>query len=191
MTSELAASSSSVSPDGQTLAFYAPGPTTSMVIWVVPLEGERKPEPFLQTRFTEAAPMFSPDGRWLAYSSNESGRNEVYVQPFPGPGGKWLISAEGGREPAWARNGRELFYRNGNKMMAVDITTEPTFRAGTRRMLFERPNYVSGTRADYDISPDGQRFLMLKASEQQEVALTQIHVVLNWFEELRAVTSDE
>ena len=97
-----------------------------------------------------------------------------------------MISAEGGGEPVWARNCRELFYRNGDKMMAVPITTQPAFRAGTPRMLFEEPNYIGGgTRADYDVSPDGQRFLMLKATEQQEAALNQIHVVLNWFEELK------
>jgi len=108
------------------------------------------------------------------------------VQPFPGPGGKWLISSEGGIAPVWARNGRELFYRNGPAMMAVDITTQPVFRAGTPRRLFEGPNYPTGTgRADYDISPDGERFLMLKEEQQQQGALTQIHVVLNWFEELR------
>ena len=194
MTSEFAALSSSVSPDGQTMAFYASSPSTGNDIWTVPLEGDPstgsgragEPKPFLQTRFSEVAPMFSPDGRWLVYSSGESGRSEIYVQPFPGSGGKWLISSEGGIAPVWARNGRELFYFNGNKMMAVDITTQPTFRAGTPQMLFEELNYVGGgTRADYDVSPNGQRFLMLKRSEQQEVALTQIHVVLNWFEELK------
>src|SRR5437762_6529613 len=80
---------------------------------------------------------FSPDGRWLAYASNETGRYEVYVQPFPGPGGKWQISTEGGREPAWARSARELFYRNGGKMMVADVLTQPTFTAARPRMLFE------------------------------------------------------
>ena len=190
-TSEFVPESASVSPDGQTLAYSEDRPGTGRDIWVVPLQGERKPRPFLQSRFTEVAPTFSPDGRWLAYVSGESGRNEVYVQPFPGPGGKWLISTEGGADPVWARNGRELFYRNGDKMMAVDIQTQPAFKAGTPRMLFERPAYTSGVglagtrRADYDISPDGQRFLVIKQPEQQETALTQINVVLNWFEELK------
>ena len=133
--------------------------------------------------------MFSPDGQRIAYVSNESGRTEVYVQPYPGPGGKWQISTDGGSQPVWARNGRELFYLNGAKMMVVEIATQPTFRPGTPRMLFERPEMQTGAqpgaRADYDVSPDGQRFLMLKAAEQQQSALTQIHVVLNWFEELR------
>ena len=100
---------------------------------MLPLEGERQPQPFLRTPFDEFAPMFSPDGRWLAYLSDESGRLEVYVQPYPGPGGKWQISTEGGAEPVWARDGQELFYRsiNGDRMMAVEITTDPTFSAAT------------------------------------------------------------
>jgi Tol biopolymer transport system component len=135
--------------------------------------------------FTEGAAQFSPDGRWLAYVSDESGRPETYVQPYPGPGGKWLISTEGGTEPIWNRNGRELFYRNGNKMMAVDVAAQPVFSAGTPRTLFERQYSLTPfpqTGARYDVSPDGQRFLMEKQSEQ---VLTQINVVLNWFEELR------
>ena len=106
------------------------------------------------------------------------------MQPFPGPGGKWQISTEGGRELIWARNG-EIFYRSGNKMMAVDITTQPTFSAGKPRILFER-QYLSQpfpqTTPLYDVSSDGQRFLMVKQGEQ---APTQISVVLNWLEDLK------
>jgi len=147
---------------------------------------DRKAQPFLQTPFNESVPRFSPDGRWLAYISNESGRYEVYVQPYPGPGGKWQISTDGGTEPVWNRNGRELFYRSGDKMMAVDIATQPSFVAGKPRMLFQG-QYVptNGTFPFYDVSPDGQRFLMLKPSEQSGAAPTQINVVLNWFEELK------
>jgi eukaryotic-like serine/threonine-protein kinase len=145
----------------------------------------RKAEPFLQTPFNEGAARFSPDGRWLAYVSDESGGFEIYVQPYPGPGGKWQISTGGGSEPVWNPNGRELFYRSGDKMMAVDITTQLSFAAGKPRMLFdghyEPPPFPI---ANYDVSPDGQRFLMLKPSEQ-EAAPTQINVVLNWFEELK------
>ena len=150
------------------------------------LEGEREAQPFLQTPFEEGGAVFSPDGRWLAYVSNESGRYEIYVQPFPGPGGKWQISTEGGREPVWARNGRELFYRNSNQMMAVEITTEPTFSAGSPRLLFEGA-FMSGTvfLPYYDVTPDGQRFVMLKPVESETSAPTQINVVLNWFEELK------
>jgi serine/threonine-protein kinase len=150
----------------------------------------RKAQPFLQTPFNESAPRFSPDGRWLAYISDESGRYEIYVQPYPGPGGKWQISTEGGTEPAWNPNGRELFYRTGDKMMAVDIATKPGFTVGKPRMLFEGQYEVTpGAFPSYDVSSDGQRFLMLKSSESAQAAPTQINVVLNWSEELKQKVS--
>jgi eukaryotic-like serine/threonine-protein kinase len=173
------------SPDGQLLAFMENSPTTGYDIWVLRLT-DRKAQPFLRTPFNESVPRFSPDGRWLAYISNESGRYEVYVQPYPGPDGKWQISTEGGTEPAWNSNGRELFYRSGDKMMAVDIATQPSFTAGKPRVLF-KGQYVPtpATSPNYDVSRDGQRFLMLKPNEQEASAPTQINVVLNWFEELK------
>jgi serine/threonine-protein kinase len=174
------------SPDGQLLAFVEVNPTTGYDIWVLQLS-DRKAQPFLRTPFNESVPRFSPDGRWLAYVSNESGRWEVYVLAYPGPGGKWQISTEGGTEPVWNSNGRELFYRSGDKMMAVDIATQPSFTAGKPRVLFEgRYNPAPGTTPNYDVSPDGQRFLMVKPSKASEAAApTQINVVLNWFEELK------
>jgi serine/threonine protein kinase/Tol biopolymer transport system component len=184
---------SSWSPDGQLLAFFEVNPNTQRDIWVLRMgdtsggSGQvRKAQPFLRTQFDEAVPRFSPDGRWLAYISNASSRYEIYVQPYPGPGGKWQISTEGGTEPVWNRNGRELFYRSGNKMMAVDIATQPSFSAGKPRMLFEgRYELAPFPSSNYDVSPDGQRFLMIKTSEQAQAARTQINVVLNWFEELK------
>ena len=174
----------SFSPDGQLLAFIEINPATGYDIWVLRLS-DRKAQPFLRTPFNESVPRFSPDGRWLAYISDESGRLEVYVQPYPGPGGKWQISTEGGTEPVWNPNGRELFYRSGDKMMAVDIATQPSFTAGKPRMLFEGPYEPTwATNPNYDVSADGQRFLMVKASEQEQ-ASTQINVVQNWFEELK------
>ena len=179
-TSDRTQVASSWSPDGQTLSFEETSAGTGFDLWVFRL-GDRKFQPFLQTRFNEIAPRFSPDGRWLAYASDESGRFEIYVQPYPGPGGKWQISTEGGREPVWARNG-ELFYRNGEKTMVVETTTRPTFSAGNPKVLFEGryANYQS--LPDYDVTPDGQRFLFLKAGEE---ARSEINVVLNWQEELR------
>ena len=185
-----------LSPDGKWLAFndYGPDTATAADLWLLPLKGDprqaggeaRKPRLFLQTAYNERAAVFSPDGRWLAYVSDESRREEVYVQPFPVPGGKWQISTEGGREPAWARNGRELFFRNGTKMMAVEVTTQPNFAASTPRMLFEgRFEFRPQPRANYDVSPDGQRFLMVKTSDQQQDGVRQLVVVLNWFEELK------
>ena len=173
------------SPDGQVLAFIEVNPTTGRDIWMLRM-GDRKAQPFLRTPATESAPRFSPNGRWLAYVSNESGRFEIYVQPYPGPGEKWQISTEGGTEPVWNPNGRELFFRNGDKMMAADVTTQPSFSAGKPRMLFEEQfEPAPATFPNYDVSPDGQRFLMLKLVEQAEAAPTQINVVLNWFEELK------
>jgi serine/threonine protein kinase len=183
-TSPTQQSPSSWSPDGQLLAFTDINPSTGRDILVLHLS-DKKAQPFLTTPFVEGAPEFSPDGRWMAYVSDESGRFEVYVQPYPGPGGKWQISTDGGAEPVWNRNGRELFFRSGAKMMAVDITTQPAFSAGTPRMLFDK-QYVSTSAPQtfryFDVSPDGQRFLMVKQGEQ---APTQISVVLNWPEDLK------
>jgi hypothetical protein len=107
------------------------------------------------------------------------------VQPYAGPGGKWQVSTEGGTEPTWNRNGHEIFYRNGPEMMAVDISTQASFTAGRPKKLFEAPyQSLAATTPSYSVSPDGQRFLMLKAPQQQE-SLTQINIVQNWFEELK------
>ncbi len=190
-TSEFRQNPGSWSPDWQFLVFYQRPATgsspTARDIWILPLEGERKPQSILQTQFNELAPVFSPDGRWLGYVSDESGRNEIYVRSFPKvEEGKWQISTDGGVEPRWAANGPELFYRtgSGDQMMAVDITTGPTFRAGSPRLLFEG-SYESGVvgTALYDVTPDGQRFVMVQA--QQGAAQAQINFTLNWFEELK------
>jgi Tol biopolymer transport system component len=122
----------------------------------------------------------------MAYVSDESGRWEIYVQPFPGPGGKSQISTDGGREPAWNSNGREIFYRSGARMMAVDVTLQPSFSAGRPRVLFEGPyRPTNASIPGYDVSPDGQRFLMVKQDVPATSAATEINVVLNWFEELK------
>ncbi|MBI4442774.1 MAG: PD40 domain-containing protein [Acidobacteria bacterium] len=171
------------SPDGKHLLFFEHHPTNGFDIWVLPMEGDRKPLPFLQTPAREQMPAFSPDGGWLAYVSDESGQSEVYVLPFPGPGEKRQLSVEGGVQPRWARSGRELFYRNGRKMMVVDVQIEPTFHAGKPRLLFEGNYWLQIDLTDYDVTADGQRFLMLKPSERPPA--TQVNVVLNWFEDLK------
>ena len=175
---------SAFSSDGQLLTFVEIDPTSGYDVWVLRLS-DGKAQPFLRTPGYESAPRFSTDGHWLAYVSDESGRFEIYVQPYPGPGGKYQISTDGGTEPVWNPKGKELFYRSGNKMMAVDITTQPGFSVGKPKMLFQGP-YVPtlGTLPFYDVSPDGERFLMLKPTEQT-ASLTQIVVVQNWFEELK------
>ena len=172
----------SFSPDGRALAFTQGGD-----IWILPLEGDRKPRPFLQTQFQEGNAHFSPDGRWLAYESVETGRKEVYVQPYPGPGGKWQISTEGGFEPLWARSGRELFYRSGNKVMVVAVETGAPFTVSKPKMLFEGRYVLSpGFYPYWDIHPDGQRFAMIQAPEETGAAATiTVHVVLDWFEDLK------
>jgi Tol biopolymer transport system component len=179
------------SPDGQLLTYQENDPQTSRDIWVLRMT-DRKAEPFLKTQFTEGAQSFSPDGRWMVYVSDESGRPEVYVQPYPGPGGKYQISTDGGLEPRWNPNGRELFYRSGNRMMAVDVSLQPGFTAGKPRVLFEGQYFTSVfplTGVSYDVSRDGQRFLMVKEFAVQEpgqsAAPVQLNVVLNWFEELK------
>jgi serine/threonine-protein kinase len=174
----------SFSPDGQLLAYIEMNLTTGYDIWVLRLS-DHKAQPFLRTTFNESAPAFSPDGHWLAYVSDESGRWEAYMQPYPGPGGKYQLSTEGGTEPVWNPNGKELFYRSADKMMAVDITTQPSISVGKPRTLFKGPYMPTpATMPYYDVSPDGKRFLMIKPSEES-TALTQIVVVENWFEELK------
>ena len=113
-------------------------------------------------------------------SIGETGRRQVYVSPFPGPGGNFMISTDGGSFPRWSHSGRELFYRKGDKMMAVDVQTNPEFRAGAPKLLFEKRYAIA-----YDVDADGKRFLMIKPPAAQEAAVGQLTIVLNWFEELR------
>ncbi len=170
----------SVSPDGKLVIGY----NSTGGLWVMPLpegsSGGAKLQSFLDSRSQKVDPAFSPDGHWVAYRSDETGNREIYVAPYPGPGGKFLISTEGGASPRWSHDGRELFYRNGGKMMAVDVQTSPMFRAGTPKMLFQG-NYANS----YDVAPDGKRFLMIKPPAALQAPTDQVTVVLNWFEELR------
>ena len=173
----------SFSPDGRLLAFSELDPTTRADIWLLPVAGERKAQQYLGGIIGGMTlPVFSPDGHWIAYESGETGRSEVYVRPFPGQGGKWQVSTDGGGHPLWARNGREIFYRNGNKLMAVAVETKPAFKPDTPRLVFERAYWQAGH--DYDVTPDGQHFIMIKRNEQQAAPL-QVNVVVNWFEELK------
>ena len=174
------------SPDGTVLAFVSVSPTTLQDIRVLRADRRDASEPFLETQFREGGPVFSPDGQWIAYVSDESGRFEVYVRPFPGPGEKWPISVGGGNEPVWPRNGHQLFYRAGDAMMAVDVETRPAFSAGKPRKLFEGAYERSlALWPNFDASPDGQQLLMVKP-ENPSPAASHINVVLNWVEELTA-----
>ena len=173
-------------PDGSVLAFTETGPDTGLDIWTLSLQGEREPEPFLRSVFHEDGAVFSPDGGWIAYQSDEPGRYEVYVQPYPGPRPKVQVSDDGGWSPLWSRDGRELFYHNGDALMVVAVESGPTFTAATPQVLFEgRYRWVFDPGSpEYDVSADGQRFLMAKPREQ-EAHITHLNLVLNWFEELK------
>jgi serine/threonine-protein kinase len=164
-----------------TLAFTERKASGERDIWI--LESEGDPTPFLITPSDEWAPTFAPNGRLLAYASDESGRAEVYVQPYPGPGQKWLISTDGGTDPVWAPGGRELFYRLGNHIMAVPIQQTPVFAAGTPKPLFDGTFEFSDLNRNFDVSPDGQRFLMIRSDTAE--APSELRFVLNWAEQLR------
>ena len=180
---------SSISRDNA-LLFDQTSPDTGRDIWKVRLDGGRVAEPLFKTGFNEGRPKLSPDGHWFAYVSDESGRDEVYVRPFPTAGGKFPISTGGGSEPVWSRDRRELFYRNGDKMMAATITIGSTLVVGAPRLLFEGHYEASDTGAGgYDVTSD-RRFLMIESISPQR-PVTHITVVLNWFEELkRTIASD-
>lgn len=161
---------------------------TTADLWVLPLFGEQKPFPFLQTEFIEGWARFSPDGKWIAYSSNESGAWQVYVQSFPASGGKWMISTEGGAQPQWRADGKELFYISSNrKLMAVDVKGNgPTFEAGVPKALFDlrvQTPALPGPRNFYIAAADGKRFLVTSVSEER--ITTPTTVVMNWTADLK------
>jgi serine/threonine-protein kinase len=184
----------SFSPDGKFLTFDQKDPQMADDAWVLPIGDPANPRPIGKTRSGEGAAKFSPDGRWIAYSSDESGKPEIYVQRFPGLGGKLQISSNGGTDPVWKRSGGELFYRSDNKMMAVSvITTGPEFQASAAKQLWEG-KYSPGSgascgmpgvsSANYDVTADGERFLMVR--EDEFIISKRVEVVLNWAEEVKA-----
>ena len=198
-TSARSQTPSSWSPDGTTLAFVEEGDSTGtgffqFDIWALSI-GDRKTRPLIHTAANEMTPEFSPDGRWLAYVSNESGRSEVYVQPYPGPGGRHLISTNGGEQPAWSQNGRELFYVQGGglnsgssarTLMSVKVATAPAFQAGTPEPMFENTDLRTNWGRNYDVAPDGRRFLLtLNKEAPTNLAPAQMIFVQHWFEELK------
>jgi hypothetical protein len=152
-------------------------------IVMLPLDGTPSPTPFRQERANQGA--FSPDGRWFAYASQESGQVNVYARPYPRVGAAIQISTAGGQEPVWARSGRELFFRRGDAMMAVDIGSGHgnTLLVGTPRQLFAGNYAQGGTRVGYDVTLDGRRFLMTKRSGAKDDP-SRFNVVLTWFDEL-------
>ncbi|MDO8679358.1 MAG: hypothetical protein Q7R30_12455 [Acidobacteriota bacterium] len=184
-------------PSGKFLAFDEQTTQTSWDLMILPLEGDDasgwkpgKPSVFLNTPFAESEPMFSPDGRWLAYQSNESGRNEVYVRPFSGPGGvgKWQISIGGGFSPMWSRTKHELFYgtTNGQIMVAAFTVEADSFRAEKPQPWSDGRFVVRGLNRMFDLHPDGERFAL---TAQTQVGAKQDKVVFlfNFFDELRRI----
>jgi hypothetical protein len=169
---------SSWSRDGRFLLYMGSGPGTGNDLLVLPLTGDRKPFPFLQTPFTEMFGQFSPDGRWVAYVSDESRRQDVYIAPFPGPGGKWLVSTGGGTQPRWRADGLEVFYlAPDNKMMAAEVRTRgAAAEVDAVRALFDVRARPGGSV--YAVSADGKRFLVNSLSEQ--TAQPPMTVVVNW-----------
>ena len=155
---------------------------TGLAVWVLPLFGNRKPFPYLQSEFDQENPRVSPNGQWLAYESNETKRNEIYVQSFPKPGGKWQLSTDGGTSPVWSRDGKELFFLTNGMLMAVDVSTSPHLLIGKPKTLFPTGIIQLGTRTQfpYAVSPGGNRFLILKETATDDAASGAIHVVLNW-----------
>ena len=175
---ELPSNVNSWSPDGQVLVFTERHPDTGRDLMLVEADGGRAPDFFLQTRFNEGAAKFSPDGQWLAYVSDETGRAEIYVRPYPGPGRKWQISSEGGTEPVWSRDGRELFYRDGYTMMSVDIGQGAELTPGRPKLLFRRPYRKALWSPNYDIANDG-RFIMIEEGGGDTTS-PEIRIVTNW-----------
>jgi serine/threonine-protein kinase len=171
------------SPDGTLLVFSGQGFEGDFDLSILDLSDSTR-RPLLATPFDERSARISPDGRWMAYSSNESGRFEIYTTPFPEAGARLQVSAAGGEHPRWTRGGRELVYLSADGLMAVDIETDAGIAAGKPRLLFPfqpPPVRLEETyRNPYDVSADGERFLLLEAEDS---APNRLHAVLNWLEE--------
>jgi Tol biopolymer transport system component len=167
------------SPDGQTILFNDYDPTTRADLWVMPQEGKQEPFPFLRTEFVEENARFSPDGHWVVYRSDESGKGEIYVRPFPSGSGKWQVSVKGGDLPVWRRDGKEIFYQMGGAVMAVDVDgTGSAFTVGSAKQLFELPRSLL-----YDVSVDGTQVLMGVVSGEQ--GAPPVTLVTNWDKEMK------
>jgi Tol biopolymer transport system component len=168
---------------GSALTYTAADPKASSDLWLVPMTGKREPRQLVRTTSDEASPRLSPDGRWLAYSSNESGSSEVYVQPFPPTGSQWQVSRDGGTEPRWRGDGKELYYLStSQRVMAADVKTNGTFDSSAPVELFPIAARNAGAANAYAVSRDGRRFLVDRVVEQTGAAIT---VVLDWTQRLK------
>ena len=151
-------------------------------LWTLSFEQPPTTRPIIQLPGYQVFSRISPDGRWLAYASEESGQYEVYVASFPDGARKSPVSSGGGSQPVWANSGRELFYLSGDKLMVVDVNTGATFRAGKPALLFQMRSAVQTSGSSYDVTLDGQRFVMIQSAEN--VGVPQVNVVLGWSQEL-------
>jgi serine/threonine-protein kinase len=184
-------------PSGKVLAFQELSPQTNFDLMTLPMDGNEasgwkpgKPSVFLNSRFDEREPMFSPDGRWIAYQSNESGRNEVYVRPYPGPGGQWQISTGGGVSPTWSRTTPELFFGTPTQqiMVATYQVDGDAFRAEKPRLWSDARYKTRGTFRPFDLHPDGKRFALAPAAPAPGGARQDhVTVIFNVFDELRRI----
>ena len=165
------------SPDGRNLLYWSVANGGDLM--VLPMEGERKPRPFATSPANEQQGQFSPDGKWVAYQSNESGRDEIYVRPFPGPGGQWQISVDGGIAPRWRRDGKEIYFVSPDRsMMAAVVTVKGDSLSPSQPVMLFRPNIAaSGARPQYDVARDG---LFLIDAEQTDHTAAPITLLQNW-----------
>lgn len=188
----------SLSPDGHELAYTSWSPGSTMHVMVESLTGGHESHPISDINAVAGSPKFSPDGRWVAYCSNETKTPQVYVQAFPGPGAKIQVSSDGGTDPVWKRTGDELYFRKGDQMLAVVVSTAPAFRAGHPRVLWQG-RYSHGmstscgppgpTSSNYDVTADGKRFLMIKDDAPDMAVSRQLVVVLDWADEVRRLSA--
>jgi Tol biopolymer transport system component len=171
------------SADGRTLVgtTLITGKSGNVYYYRQKATGDWEAAPFVETEFDEYSPMLSPDGKYLAYTSNESGRYEVYVRQFP-QGGRWQVSASGGMQPHWRGDGKEMFFVDGDSMMAVPVNLSPTFSSGTAKKLFEHKVLNRYRGHQFDVSRDGQKFLVVEVVKEADRT---IQVVENWFAEFR------
>jgi hypothetical protein len=172
------------SRDGRWLAYTEFHPVSNADVWITGADGRAGARPVVRTAASEKEPVFSPDGRWIAYVSDESGAFQVYAQPFPGPGNRIQVSTDGGTEPAWSRKGDELFYRNGRQMVAVSVSRSPDRPFGRPTVLFEGwyHDNIAPCRS-YDVAEDG-RFLMVTEPVGDDLP-KELHVVLGWADDLK------
>ena len=164
-------SAGSVTPDGRAVVFLKDGSLTAGIRALV-FDSAPAARMVMPMRFNETAPALSPDGHWLAYQSDEAGRNEVYVRPYPGPGAQVPVSLQGGTEPVWSRNGRELFYRSGDSLMVAPVALSPTFAVSARHSLFAGTFLSSGGFPEYDVTPDGKSFVMIRGGDARSALIT-------------------